>query len=159
MKINLNTSEVKFLKSFQQYYKGKLDKKWLENNGGLISTTGTYSVKSFVISFFAERGISVNVKEAEIYGFRSVGMHTDEIYEDGVETLIIPLKGRGVLNHFRNKKIREDRFNCANKSFDKTVWPLWLNQAEPHSFTSETDCYAILAGVDTESLKKLYEVI
>lgn len=153
----LTKSEAESVKRLLRFCENKLKKESLEHQGGLIPITTSYEVQSFVESYFAAREIDANIHDAEVLGFRSVGMRTDNIYPDGIETLIIPIKGSGELNHFKQGKIKECRFNSAQKSFGKTIYPLWLDQVKPHSFITDVDCYAILTGVDKESLEKLFD--
>ncbi len=157
MKHILTKKEEDSIKRLARFCKTKLVKSQLVGQGGLLPITDSYEVRCFLDAYFEARGISATITDAEVLGFRSVGMHIDNIYTDGVETIIVPIKGTGEMCHFRNNKIKESHFNCKRNSYTKRIIPLRLDQTKPHSFISDTDCYAIIAGVDSESLNKLYE--
>jgi hypothetical protein len=91
---------------------------------------------------------SVEICDAGFYGFNSVGMHVDNIFDLGFKTLAIFIDGVGSLQYFKNKddyeKVKISDLHVRPKSL------VIFDQNLPHSFSlgyEEKGCVALLAGI------------
>ena len=123
----------------------KLPKNWDDGTG----IRQTHNHAEIVQEFFENRRIKVKFNDPCFASFQSVGMHVDGIYPEGYETLIIPIRGRGYLDHFVDGKIRTSQFYPLFSSFWKMIR---LNDNKPHSFITRGTCHALLLGVESEKL-------
>jgi len=124
----------------------KLPKNWDDGTGLKLQNNHAEIVQGF----FEARGIQVKFNEPCFASFQSVGMHVDSINPEGWETLIVPIRGSGYLNHFeKSDVIITSHFRPLSSSFWKMIR---LNDSKLHSFITKGTCHALLLGVETEKL-------
>jgi len=156
--INYSPEELEELSLIKEEFCIKQDKTVENNNANLICSNET--INDFLQGYLNKRGVEKFTfdKETGIYVFRSVGMHIDRI--DG-ETFMFPLKGNGDLQHFVEDKIEQTDFYSTKKRFsrydDVNLSPIRLDHKKPHSFIAKTTCFAILCGLETKVLDKLFK--
>lgn len=144
--MNVTEKEKNSLKSFIPLCR-KLPKNWDDGTGLRV----THNHAENVEEFFNSRGIKVKFNDPCFASFQSVGMHVDGINPENWETLIVPIRGAGHLNHFIEGKIKTSYFYPL-------LSPSWrmirLDDSKPHSFITKGTCHALLLGVEKEKLNQ-----
>ena len=109
----------------------------------IVPLTGHPCMMEFCENFWRARGIArPQVRDAGLFKFRSVGMHTDNFFGAEYLVLVVPLKGMGNLQHIHKGEIEDDYFDGEHA--------LVFDDNQPHSFIARSLCYAILAGFPLE---------
>ena len=120
---------------------------------GDVWNTNMFDAVDFIKKVFLDRGVKLRrFPVPEFIVFHHVGMHIDAGFYTGKrETLLIPIRGSGDLQHFKGKYIKDDSFRgcLGNVHFSRM---LRLNQDRPHSYIATKTSSAIAVGILTKEL-------
>jgi len=159
MKADYNVQEVTTLIEFRKEYCGLIDEEEIDNVEPVkYGFQNSEIIRNFIKEYLNKRGIKTFSfgEYCDIFAFPSLGMHIDGFCGPNWETLLLPLKGAGTMQHLSSSnKIVTDSFNQVEENLPNCR-PLRLNDSKPHSFITKGICYAIICDLKKAVLNRLF---